>query len=133
MQEGRKKGRVALVYQRDLEPAEDEVVAVPFTSDRRGYNCVKLTAIIREVVESTSNERIIMKTLGINDNHLYRMRLADCVAEIEGFFSGAFPEKVVSIAANLFRLKILDRITSKCVQPPKTATEAKVCSVKYEV
>ncbi len=115
------------MYQRDLEPAEDQVVAVPFTSDRRGYNCVKLTAIIHEVVQSTSNERIVMdklKTIGINDNHLYRMRLADCAAEIEGFFSSAFPENVASVAANLFRLKILDRITSKCVQPPKTATEA---------
>ena len=103
-------------------------MALPVSSDRRGYNCVKLAAIFHEVVQSTSAERIVMeklKTLGINDNHLYRLRLADYVAEIEGYFSSAFPENVrlASIAANLFRLKIVDRIASKCVQPPRTATD----------
>ncbi len=101
---------------------------MPFISDRRGVNCSKLATIVREIVQNTAAERIIMdklKTASINDNHLYRLRLANHVAEIEGFFSSALqPAGAASIAANLFRLNILDKIHVKSLLPPRTASEA---------
>lgn len=126
-QEGRKKGTVVLIHAKDIEPVEGQV-AVPFVSDRRGYNFVKIAAIIREVLQSSSAERIVLanlKSLNINDNHLYRLRLAKYASEISSFFSIAYTEpRQVSSAANLFRLNISDKITAKTVLPPKMASEA---------
>ncbi len=93
MQEGKKKGTVLIVRSRDLTADKEEVSAVPFISARRGFNCGKLTSIIREVLgvlNCSAHERKVIETVkdaAINDNHLYRLRLEECAKEITGFFS----------------------------------------------
>ena len=117
-----------LVNSRDLVADKDDASAVPFICDRRGFNCVKLTSIIRQILDVLNcsvRERFILdkfKSATINDNHLYRLRLEECAGEIAGFFAGSTPDPAA--AARAFRLAILDRIASRAVTPPAKATPA---------
>ena len=104
--------------------------AVPFVSDRRGFNCVKFTAIVREVLGNSSREKAVLDNLkgkNLNDNHLYRLRESKCHQEIIGLFQVAFinpASNIVSASAASFRLKIIDRIASNCIQPPLQGSPA---------
>ena len=69
-----------------------------------------------------------VKDAAINDNHLYRLRLDECGAEITRFFTGSTPDPAA--AARAFRLAILDRISSKSITPPAKGSEADYAAAK---
>jgi hypothetical protein len=127
LQEGKKKGTVLIVRSRDLTADKIEDSAVPFVSGRRGFNCGKLTSIIREVLgvlNCSSLERKVAETFknaAINDNHLYRLRSEECAKEITGLFSATTDP---AASARAFRLAIQDRIASKVVTAPTKASNA---------
>ena len=116
-----------LVRSRDLTADKIEDSAVPFVSGRRGFNCGKLTSIIREVLgvlNCSSLERKVAETFknaAINDNHLYRLRSEECAKEITGLFSATTDP---AASARAFRLAIQDRIASKVVTAPTKASNA---------
>lgn len=116
-----------IVRSRDLTADKEEVSAVPFISARRGFNCGKLTSIIREVLgvlDCSAHVRKVIETVkdaAINDNHLYRLRLEECAKEITGFFSATTDP---AASARAFRLAIQDRITSRAITPPTKASDA---------
>jgi len=104
--------------------------AVPFESARRGFNCVKFTSIVREVLNNSAQEKAVLdyvKERILNDNHLYRLRECQCHSEIVDLFQAAFINPAsndASASATSFRLKIIDRITSNSIQPPLQGSSA---------
>jgi len=114
-----------LVKRKDLEPDEADD-AVPFVSQRFGFNCVKLTSIVSKVLRSTAVEKIVMnkfKSATINDNHLYRLRLPECSSEISEFFDVEGVDDAGDAASSM-RLEILDRIQANSVTAPTAASDA---------
>ena len=90
-----------IVKRMDIELASD-VDAVPLVSERRGFNCVKLIGIVREVLNNSAAEKIAIdnfKKAIINDNHLFRLRVSKCTSEISLYFTGATSNS--GTAANL--------------------------------
>ena len=120
VQEGRKKNRVYIVKRMDIEIDDDGVAAVPFVSDRRGFNCGKLAGIVREVLNDSAAEKIAMenfKDATINDNHLYRLREPTCTPEIARYFTGA-TNSFTSEALMSFRCRFgIDRRKPALIHP----------------
>ena len=65
-QEGKKKEITLKVKRVDIVP-DDDPVPVSFVSDRRGFNCVQVTAIVREVLQNSGREKVTLNPKPLDD------------------------------------------------------------------